>query len=98
MTSYVILSGADVLELTKDKPVVIYIDGKPHTLCTDEYFEKETGVKMNRADREGGMTNGDVIKAIFPGCRPIEGTLLIDTDIAVFEPDWWKAPYKRTEG
>ncbi len=42
-------------------------------------------------------TNGDMIKAMFPGCRPIEGTLLIDTDIAVFEPDWWKAPYKRTE-
>ena len=42
-------------------------------------------------------TNGDVIKAIFPGCRPIEGTLLIDTDIAVFEPDWWNAPYKGSE-
>ena len=43
-------------------------------------------------------TNGDMIKTMFPTCRPIEGTLLIDTDIAVFEPDWWKAPYKRTEG
>ena len=65
---------------------------------TKTQFDADKEATNNAIIIPRGATNGDVIKAIFPGCRPIEGTLLIDTDIAVFEPDWWKAPYKRTEG
>ena len=39
-------------------------------------------------------TNGDVIMGMFPNCRPCIGTEIVDTDIAVFEAEWWNAPYK----
>ena len=41
MTEFVILSRVDMLCLCEDKPVTIWIDGKPYVLCTDEYFEKQ---------------------------------------------------------
>lgn len=40
MTEFVVLSRIDILCLREDKPVTIWIDGKPYELCTDEYFEK----------------------------------------------------------
>ena len=43
MTEFVILSRYDMLVLCEDKPVTIWIDGKPYVLCTDEYFEKQKG-------------------------------------------------------
>ena len=64
---------------------------------TKTQFDADKEATNNAIIIQKDATNGDVIMAIFPGCRPIEGTLLIDTDIAVFEPDWWNAPYKRTE-
>lgn len=39
-------------------------------------------------------TNGDVIMSMFPNCRPCFGTKMVDTDIAIFETEWWNAPYK----
>lgn len=41
MTEFVILSKSDMLTFCADKPITIYIDKKPYTLCTDEYFEKQ---------------------------------------------------------
>lgn len=41
MIEYVVLSRVDIHTLCDDKPVIIWIDGKPFTLCTDEYFEKQ---------------------------------------------------------
>lgn len=40
-------------------------------------------------------TNGDVIMAMFPNCRPCIGMNMVDTDIAVFEIEWWNAPYTK---
>lgn len=51
-----------------------------------EYAEQVKRVK--------NKTNGDVIMGMFPNCRPCFGTKMIDTDIAVFEAEWWNAPYK----
>ena len=41
MTEFIILSGADMLTLWKNKPITVYINKKPYVLCTDEYFEKQ---------------------------------------------------------
>lgn len=49
MTEFVILSRYEMLALCEDKPVTIWIDGKPYVLCTDEYFEKQ---KRESEDKE----------------------------------------------
>lgn len=41
MKEFVVLSRYDLLALLDDAPVEIHIDGKPFTLCSDEYFEKQ---------------------------------------------------------
>ena len=51
-----------------------------------EYAEQVKRVK--------NKTNGDVIMAMFPNCRPCFGTKMVDTDIAIFDTEWWNAPYK----
>ena len=46
------------------------------------------------AEQVRSKTNGDVIMAMFPDRQPCIGTEMADTDIAVFEREWWNAPYK----
>ena len=41
MTEFVVLSRIDIHCLREDKPVTIWINGKPYVLCTDEYFERQ---------------------------------------------------------
>lgn len=50
MKEFVVLSRIDILCLREDKPVTIWIDGKPYELCTDEYFEKQ--MKVLNAESE----------------------------------------------
>ena len=38
---FIVLSKYDLIALCNDTPVEIYIDEKPFTLCSDEYFEKQ---------------------------------------------------------
>ena len=60
-----------------------------------------------------GMTNGDMIKAVFPGCEDWKATIkpatgeALDTHfvqlpnnmtINKMDESWWNAPYKKTEG
>ncbi|MBP5596247.1 MAG: hypothetical protein J6Y02_12750 [Pseudobutyrivibrio sp.] len=45
-----------------------------------------------------GMTNGDVIKILFPNCAEIEKDGWINTTIdedTPFSAEWWNAPYKK---
>ena len=45
-----------------------------------------------------GMTNGEVMKAVFPNCyMGIDDDEWIVTNIdgrTMFQPEWWNAPYK----
>lgn len=50
MTEFIILSRVDMLTLCDDKPVIVYVNKKPYTLCTDEYFEKQ--MRDSQAERE----------------------------------------------
>jgi len=47
------------------------------------------------AEQVRKKTNGDVIMAMFPNCLPCIGTEMVDTDIALFEREWWDAPYEK---
>ena len=44
----------------------------------------------------GNLTNGDMIKAMFPNelLTSITGTLWLGDNMS-FNKDWWNAPYKR---
>ncbi len=50
-----------------------------------------------------GMTNGDVIKAMFPNSEPLfmlrnvpkEDIIKIDNEVFMVDRNWWNAPYKR---
>ena len=44
MTEFVVLSRIEIQCLREDKPVTIWVDGKPYVLCTDEYFEKQKAI------------------------------------------------------
>lgn len=33
--------------------------------------------------------------AMFPNCQPCVGSEIVDTDIAVFESEWWNTPYTK---
>lgn len=50
MTEFVVLSRVDIHTLCDDKPVTIWINGKPYVLCTDEYFEKQ--MRDSQAENE----------------------------------------------
>ncbi len=41
MGELIILNRADVLKLCGDKPVTVYVNGRPYVLCTEEYFERQ---------------------------------------------------------
>ena len=41
MKEFIVLSILDMLTLSNDLPVTIYIDKKPYILCTDDYFKKQ---------------------------------------------------------
>jgi len=41
MKEFIVLSILDMLALSNDKPVTIYIDKKPYELCTEDYFKKQ---------------------------------------------------------
>lgn len=54
------------------------------------------------SERLSSMTNGDVIKAMFPGVIIVENKVMhvmhIQFDVGCsvkFSIDWWNAPYKR---
>lgn len=47
------------------------------------------------AEQVRKKTNGDVIMAMFPNCQPCVGSEIVDTDIAVFESEWWNTPYTK---
>lgn len=48
MTEFICLSRYDLLALLDDAPVEIRIDGKPFTLCSDEYFEKQLAEEVEK--------------------------------------------------
>jgi hypothetical protein len=52
MTEYIILSRVDMLTLSEDKPVTVYVDKKPYVLCTDEYFKKQINAPQESEDKE----------------------------------------------
>lgn len=42
MGELIILSRADLSTLyDDDKPVTVYVNGRPYVICTEEYFEKQ---------------------------------------------------------
>ena len=41
MTRYITLNKSDMKALSKNKPVILFIDGKEYRLCTDKCFKKE---------------------------------------------------------
>lgn len=41
MKEFIILNKFDMQALNENKPVTVYMDGRPVILCTDEYFESE---------------------------------------------------------
>ena len=70
-------------------------------------MECEFGLIMNERLHKGidelpsafeGMTNGEVMKAVFPNCyMGIDDDEWIVTNIdgrTMFQPEWWDAPYK----
>jgi len=58
-------------------------------------------------DKRGAVTNGDVIKAVFPNLEPIkkkkdtttyilEPSLVLSPSMIVFD-SWWNSPYKECD-
>lgn len=48
-----------------------------------------------------GMTNGDVLKAIFPDCIDYHGIIEVKTHLDMgktFRRSWWDSPYKGQDG
>lgn len=48
-----------------------------------------------------GMTNGDVMKAIFPDCIDYHGIIEVKTHLDMgktFRRSWWDSPYKGQDG
>ena len=52
-------------------------------------------------DKRGAVTNGDVIKAVFPNIRIKESEKLVDAlqlDIlTTFSKYWWNSPYRECD-
>ena len=54
-------------------------------------------LRINIPKRGQKVTNGDVIKAVFPKAEVIEKRAVVMVGISrmiVFDLDWWNAPYK----
>lgn len=48
-----------------------------------------------------GMTNGEVLKAIFPDCIDYHGIIEVKTHLDMgmtFRRSWWDSPYKGQDG
>lgn len=59
MTKFIILSGADVWNLSNDKPVKVYVDQIPYVLCTDECYKD---IQEESTDRVDGQDEPNLIK------------------------------------
>lgn len=70
--------------------------------CIDEAVQKAVEeLKQNNIWIPEGMTNGEVLQALFPNIKTEDTSVesLIGTDIdrgyVVFNRDWWNAPYQK---
>ena len=68
----------------------------------DEAVQKAVEeIKQNEILIPEGMTNGEVLQALFPNMKTEDTSVesLIGTDIdrgyVVFNRDWWNAPYQK---
>lgn len=52
-------------------------------------------------EKRGTVTNGDVIKAVFPNTTVVEHENKVDVlrldGYTIFFKEWWNAPYERSE-
>lgn len=78
-------------------------------LCKDcagfgqcEYYDRRKEdsyiCKYFRLTDTYGMTNGDVLKILFPNCKAniIDGWVSTNIDkFTAFSIEWWNAPYKK---
>ena len=73
-------------------------DTELHNLC--ESCAREIEKRIIELDKNE-ITNGDVIKAVFPSAEVteiIEGTVNISLDTwTPFSEDWWNSPYKEKQ-
>ena len=78
-----------------------YIDKAQSTGTKDDFISfAELGVKALPSAFEG-MTNGDVLKAIFPDCIDYHGIIEVKTHLDMgktFRRSWWDSPYKGQDG
>lgn len=70
--------------------------GIANTIAEDEKKKRE----RNIIEIPDNATNGDVIKAVFPGAKLEESRLLVfmfaqDFDVSLIDRDWWNAPYDK---
>jgi hypothetical protein len=67
MTEFVVLSRVDMHTLCDDKPVTIWINGKPYVLCTDEYFEKQNlGIATDEEIAKSFIEDVEAVKDLLP--------------------------------
>ena len=81
-----IIDKADIHDLLTGKEIPLPQGNKARAFCVEI---------------AGGMTNGEVIQALFPNMktedtpfRPLIGTD-IDKGYVLFNRDWWNAPYQK---
>ena len=65
--------------------------------CIDEAVQKAVEeIKQNGILVPDGMTNGEVIQALFPNVSKYNNMLLENHSRNIlFNDDWWNAPYQK---
>ena len=65
--------------------------------CIDEAVQKAVEeIKQNGILVPDGMTNGEVIQALFPNVSKYNNMLLENHSRNIlFDDDWWNAPYQK---
>lgn len=93
------------MDLISREAVENYVDNMPSELTEDgRRMIRAINVKEFIADCPSafeGMTNGDVLKAIFPDCIDYHGIVEVKTHLDMgktFRRSWWDSPYKGQDG
>lgn len=93
------------MDLISREAIANYVDNMPSEL-TEDGRRMIRGIRVkefiaNCPSAFEGMTNGDVLKAIFPDCIDYHGIIEVKTHLDMgktFRRSWWDSPYKGQDG